>query len=172
MQSKPRLSLFHRSVRSLEQSLSWSLITLMALMTLNVLWQITTRFVFSNPSSYTEELARFLLIWIGLLGGCHAYRVGAHLGLDLLSAKLEKTARRHLHSLISIAVIGMASSILVYGGGQLMLLTYELKQTSAAMQIPMYCVYLVLPLSGLILCIYAVDSLLLGPRACYHDTQS
>lgn len=168
---KPFLNVFQRSVRCLDFALCWTLIFLMGFMVLNVLWQISTRFVLSSPSSYTEEIARFLLIWIGLLGGCHAYRVGAHLGLDILASKLQQRGRQYLQWLISVAVLGLAGSVLVYGGGKLMLLTHELQQTSAAMGIPMYAVYVVLPLSGGILCLYALDALLSGADL-HRDSQS
>ncbi|MCK4758607.1 MAG: TRAP transporter small permease subunit, partial [Candidatus Aminicenantes bacterium] len=48
------------------------LITVMAANVLNVLWQVFTRFVLRDPSSFTEELARYLLIWVGLLGASYA----------------------------------------------------------------------------------------------------
>ncbi len=44
------------------------LVFLMALMVLNVLWQVFTRFIMNDPSSFTDELSRYLLIWLGLLG--------------------------------------------------------------------------------------------------------
>ena len=52
--------------------LSYALMLLMAVSALNVLWQVFTRFILQDPSSYTEELARFLLVWIGLLGASYA----------------------------------------------------------------------------------------------------
>ena len=50
-----------------DRALEWALILLMGANVLNVLWQVFTRFVLRHPSSFTEELARFLLIWVGLL---------------------------------------------------------------------------------------------------------
>ena len=44
------------------------LATLMGLLVVDVIWQVATRFILNNPSSFTDELARFLLIWLGLLG--------------------------------------------------------------------------------------------------------
>ena len=49
------------------------LIILMAAIVIDVVWQIFTRFILRDPSSYTEELAGFLLIWIGLLGASYAF---------------------------------------------------------------------------------------------------
>ena len=59
--------------------LEWALILLMATMVINVLWQVFTRFIIGNPSQYTEELARYLLIWLGLFGASYSSSRGAHL---------------------------------------------------------------------------------------------
>ena len=87
------------------------LASLMALMVLCVTWQIVSRYVLSDPSQWTEELARFLLIWIGLLGGAYAYHVKMHLGLDLLSNKLSG-ARQKIHALFVHSLVIVFSFLL------------------------------------------------------------
>lgn len=76
--------------KKIDVVLKWTLIALMAFSVLNVLWQVFTRFVLHHPASYTEELARYLLIWIGLLGAAYAAGNKLHLAIDLFSAKLKK----------------------------------------------------------------------------------
>ncbi len=66
-------------MRVIDRALAWVLMVLMAVMVIDVTWQVVTRFILSEPSSVTEELARFLLVWIGLLGAAYAFRVRAHL---------------------------------------------------------------------------------------------
>jgi len=55
-----------------------------------VVWQVISRYVLNQPSTLTDELARFLMIWVGLLGA--AYTVGAqrHLSIDLLALSLSR----------------------------------------------------------------------------------
>ena len=62
------------------------------------------RFILKDPSSFTEELAGFLLIWIGLLGASYALYTRAHLGIDILTAKLKGTNRRNSEITIYIIV--------------------------------------------------------------------
>nr|MDQ3309082.1 TRAP transporter small permease subunit [Gemmatimonadota bacterium] len=81
------------------------IMVLMAVMVIAVTWQVITRYVFSRPSSYTEELATFLLIWISLLGGAYALRVRAHLGIDVLVQRLRPARRRVAEYLAYLAVI-------------------------------------------------------------------
>ena len=66
------------------------LIVLMAAIVVDVTWQIFTRFILQDPSSFTEELAGFLLIWIGLLGASYALYTKAHLGIDVLTQKISE----------------------------------------------------------------------------------
>jgi TRAP-type C4-dicarboxylate transport system permease small subunit len=132
------------------------LILLMAVMVLDVTWQVFTRFILRNPSGFTEELAGFLLIWIGLFGAGYAYRVKAHLGIDVLTAKLTDRRKRVSEILVASVVFLFAFFVLLIGGWRLVELTFTLKQISAVMGIPMGYVYLVLPLTGLLFMYYSV----------------
>lgn len=146
----------HYLIRLVDRSLNMILVLLMATLVVNVLWQIGSRFLLNDPSSFTEEAARFLLLWLGLLGGCHAYRNRSHLGLDLMTRNLDGAMRRWAHQAVMLLVLLFAVLVLVYGGGRLVWLTLELRQTSAALDIPMGYVYSVLPLSGILLVFYSL----------------
>lgn len=139
----------------IDRILSAALVGLMAALVINVLWQVVTRFLLDDPSSVTEEIAQFLLMWIGLLGGCYAYRRGSHLGLDILTARLEPAASSATRKFVLLVAAAFALVVLVYGGGQLVWLTLELRQTSAALGIPMGYVYCALPLSGGLIAFYS-----------------
>ncbi len=132
------------------------LASLIGLMVLCVTWQIFSRYFLGDPSKWTEELARFLLIWIGLLGGSYAYHMKMHLGLDLLSGKLKGPAKRIHEISIHLLVILFSSTVLVVGGLRIVQMTAELKQYSAALGVPMSVVYISLPVSGVMLVIYAL----------------
>ena len=131
------------------------LVVLMTIMVLNVLWQVFTRFVLGSPSSYTEEIARYLLVWVGLLGAAYATGKQAHLAIEILPSRLANPNRHRLDLLIQVLIAGFAMTVLVVGGTQLVRLTLSLGQTSAALGIPLGYIYLVLPLSGLLILYYA-----------------
>jgi len=129
---------------------------LMATMVLNVCWQVATRFLFRSPNSYTEELARFLLIWVGLLGASYAFGKRMHLAIDLLGrARPRWQGALRTLALAATAAFGLVA--LAGGGGRLVALTLDLGQTSAALGWNLGYVYLVVPLSGLLITYYAVD---------------
>ncbi len=142
--------------KTITKILEYILITLMVLIVIDVTWQIFTRFLLKHPSSYTEELAGFLLIWIGLLGASYALYTKAHLGIDILTTRLQGTKRQGAEILIYSIVMLFALFVLVIGGIRLVILTYTLKQISPAMGIPIAYVYLVLPLTGILMMYFSI----------------
>jgi TRAP-type C4-dicarboxylate transport system permease small subunit len=142
-----------------ERALGWLLVLLMAVSVLNVLWQVFTRFALSDPSSFTEELARYLLIWIGLLGAAYASGQRMHLAIDLLPTRLRGRSRTALAVFGHLCVVTFATGVLTLGGLRLVLLTFSLGQTSAALGVPLGWVYLALPGSGILIAGFAVRDL-------------
>lgn len=143
-------------IRWIDRLMEWTLIAFMAMLVINVIWQVASRYLLDDPSSFTEEVARFLLLWIGLLGGCYAYRTNSHLGLDLVTQTMTRRSQKLVRGIVSITTVVFALVILAYGGGRLVWLTLELKQTSAALGMPMGYVYGVLPLSGILITFYSL----------------
>jgi len=144
----------------LARCLATLLIVLMIAMVLDVTWQVISRFIVRAPSSFTEELAGFLLIWISLLGASYALHTRAHLGIDLLTGKLGAPLRRIVLTLAWGSVIVFALAVMVGGGLNYVILAFRLEQISAAMGLPMGYVYLALPLAGLLMAIFAASHLL------------
>ena len=52
----------------IDSILEKTLIVIMSFMVVNVLWQVFSRYILANPSSFTDELARYLMIWVGVFG--------------------------------------------------------------------------------------------------------
>ena len=142
--------------RLLDRALGAVLSALMGFAVVNVLWQVASRSVLGDPSPYTDELARYLLIWIGLLGA--AYGVGQHLhvAVDLVPESLVKRFGLTLSIGVSACVMCFALTVLIFGGLSLVVLTVSLRQTSAALGLPIGVVYLALPLSGLLIFAYCL----------------
>lgn len=133
------------------------IIFMMAVLVLDVTWQVITRYALSSPSSYTEELARYLLIWIGLLGATLAYRHNMHLSFDLLLQKVNNAQKRMLQLFIHSVIAIFAGLVLCWGGLKLALLTWELNQVSASLGVRLAYVYAIIPISGLLMVIYAMN---------------
>ena len=136
------------------------LVVIMAVMVLNVLWQVFTRFVLGTPSSFTDELARYLMIWVGVLGAAYISGKNMHVAIDLLPRKLNKKGQQRLKTIVSGLIIVFCFFALIIGGGRLVYITYTLEQYSPALQIPLAMVYLVIPISGALIIFYKVSDIL------------
>jgi len=96
------------------------------------------------------------MIWVGLLGASYAAGKRMHLAVDLLPTKLTGRPKHYLGLVIEGFTLIFALLVLVVGGVRLVWVMLYLGQTSPALQIPMGYVYLVVPVSGLLIAFYAV----------------
>lgn len=150
--------------RKLDKFLGGFLVMLLTIMVLAVLWQVFSRYILKSPSSITEELARYLLIWIGVLGAAYASGQQAHLAINLLGPKLNVVNRKKLRIFINLLIIFFAIVVLIIGGGDLVLLNLELGQSSAALEVPLYLVYTVIPISGLVIVVYKINEIVYSEK--------
>jgi len=141
--------------KGIDKLLELALIILMGANVLNVLWQVFTRFVLKDPSSFTEELARYLLIWVGLAGASYAAGKKMHLAIDVVLQNLKNKTKIWMEIFIQIFIFLFSFFVMVIGGLRLVTITLTLNQISAALRIKLGYVYLVLPLGGLLIMFYA-----------------
>jgi len=145
----------NKFVAKLDYLIEKLLMLLMLAIVLIVTWQVLSRYLLHAPSSVSEEAARFLLIWISLIGAVYCYRTKAHLGLDIITNKLAIKQQKIAAIFSHVMVFLFSALVLVIGGIRLVTLAFEPIQPSPALDVPMGYIYCVLPLSGLLLCLYA-----------------
>jgi len=133
------------------------LVVIFGLLVIDVVWQVVSRYVVGQSSSFTEEFARFSLIWLTVLGAAYINgRKEGHLSMDFLLSKLppEKKAKRQ--KVIQVLMAVFALVIMVIGGGNLVYITLSLGQISSALQIPLGFVYAIVPVSGIIIIFFSI----------------
>ncbi len=130
----------------------WVMAALLMAMTLLVGAQIAGRFVFGYSIFWSDELARFLLIWISFLGMSVGVRRGAHPGIDSLVRALPPRLARAMMTL-ALALALLFFAVLVVYGGVLVLRTWA--QRSVALELRMGYPYLAVPVSGLLMFLHA-----------------
>ena len=136
------------------------LVILMSVLVVDVLWQVASRYILSSPSSFTDELAGFLLIWVGVLGAAYVAGRKEHLAIDILIQRSSPARQRMLLYIIYSLIFLFALSVMVTGGVVLMYTRFALQVKSAALELPLGYVYSVLPVSGLIIMYYEVVHIL------------
>lgn len=130
----------------------------MAFLVINVLWQVASRYLLKSPSSFTDELARFLMIWIGLLGAAYMTAEKEHISLDAFLKKRSPEVQKKITLFISLAIIVFSITVLIIGGSWLVYSRHLLGVRSTALNLPMAWVYAILPISGLLIIYYEITS--------------
>lgn len=146
----------YRFQRGLNKVLEIFLVIIMSVLVIDVLWQVFSRYLLASPSSFTDELAGFLLIWVGVLGAAYVDGRKEHLAIDILVQRAAPVRQRRLLFIIHSLIFLFALSVMVLGGVVLMYTRFVLQVKSAALQLPLGFVYIVLPVSGLIIMFYEV----------------
>lgn len=147
--------------RKIDLYLGYVLALIMGIMVINVLWQVFTRFVMGAPSSFTDELARYLMIWVGVLGAAYISGKRMHVAIDILPNRLSKEKQVQLKKFVNFIIILFCFGALVVGGLRLVYITYILDQHSPALQIPLALVYLIIPISGILIIYYKISDIYL-----------
>ena len=155
----------HPIIGLLTRMLEWLLILAMGTLVIDVLWGVLSRMLASSgilgsQSSWTEELARFLMIWVGLLGACLAFEKRAHLGVDYFVGKFHPSGQKVLKLAALLVVLLFAIGALIIGGWELVSRTLALKQDTPALGIPKGWVYMAVPISGVFTAIFTVGHMM------------
>ncbi|WP_226294415.1 TRAP transporter small permease [Aquimarina algicola] len=147
-------------MRSLiDKILERALIVIISIMLLAVIWQVISRYILGSPSTLTDEIASFSLIWLGLFGAAYATGKQLHLAIDLIPSKIINNSPIFYQSIIAVSVIIFSLFVMVVGGTRLCWLTYILDQKSAALEIPLTFIYVAVPISGSLIIFYSIDTL-------------
>ena len=132
------------------------LVVIMSAMVINVLWQVFSRYILANPSSFTDELARYLMIWVGVLGAAYVAGKGNHVAITYFSEKFSQANHRKVQTFINLTILTFAILGMLIGGVRLVYITLVLEQLSPALKIPLGVVYSVIPISGVLIIFYKI----------------
>jgi len=148
------------------------LVILLAVLVIDVVWQVFSRYILNSPSSFTDELARILLIWVGILGAAWATGKKMHLAIDFFIDKFNRKNRRLINKLIHFSVALFALFVMIIGGGNLIYMLLKLGNTTAALSLPIGYVYSVIPISGLLIVYYSLYQIFYESDEKNIETQS
>ena len=133
------------------KALEWFMIIIFALLVLDVLFQVFSRYMLGTSFTWTEEFARFALIWMTVLGAAYLNAKREHLSMDFLYQKFSKANQRKVSILIEVLIFLFALIVMVIGGLNLVYTTLHLEQLSGTLRIPLGYVYAVMPFSGMLI---------------------
>ncbi|MFR9660201.1 MAG: TRAP transporter small permease subunit, partial [Rikenellaceae bacterium] len=100
----------------IDKILGGALAVILSAMVVDVVWQVMSRYLFASPSIFTDELAAFLLIWLGILGGAYVYGQGEHLAISFVAEKFSPSMQLRIKAFVEVVVLLFALSVMVVGG--------------------------------------------------------
>lgn len=138
-------------MKQIEKTMRWVLIFLMTTLTFLVCIQVLFRYVFGNPLSWSEELARYLFVWLTFLGAAVGLRKKIHIGVDFLTMLLTPRVRKYLQMIVSVLLLIFLAVVIYYGFEAV---EVTMNQPSPALAIPMGYVYASLPVAAIFMVIF------------------
>jgi TRAP-type C4-dicarboxylate transport system permease small subunit len=144
----------------LVKGLELTVMLVTGILVVDVVLGVFTRYVLDDQISWTEELARMLLIWVSLLGASVAFIRKSHLGVDYFVNKLNEQWRNIGQIVVYLLVAIFSGIVLVYGGCSLVSSALKNSQPTPALNIEMGYVYLAVPISGIFIIIFSIETII------------
>ena len=139
-------------MKKVEKVLDTVMRFLMALAMLTLLvfgtWQIFTRWILGNPSTFTDELLRYVLIIAGFIGSAYCFYRDEHLALTLVTDKATGTFKIVLNVFIEACILFFVIYVFIFGGVKL---AATATNVSSVMHIPMKTLYMIEPVCGVLI---------------------
>lgn len=129
-------------------------VTLFALLVATVTWQVISRQVLNNPSTWSEELAKILFVWLSFLGSAFLFGERGHIAVDFLARQLSAVGQRAAQVFVQLMILIFALMGLIWGGALAASIAWN--QNLTALPFTIGWVYTVIPIAGVFIAIFAV----------------
>ncbi len=148
------MKVLHKIRKGMDIVLSSACAFVFAAMVVIGTYQIVTRFIFRNPSTVSEELLTYSFTWMALLASAYVFGKRDHMRMGFVADKMSQGMQKALNIFSEILIMLLAGSVMIYGGVTIMDLT--MTQSTASLGIPMGVVYMIIPLSGILIVVYSI----------------
>ena len=132
----------------------WVVFGLGLSLSLLVAAQVFCRYALNHSLFWSEEVARFLLVWLTFLGAAVVYRRGGHASVDLLRDRLGPRPRRVLKISAHLLSLAFFLVMIVYGW---QFAHFVRLQVTASLYLPKWIPHAIIPLSGAIMALHALN---------------
>ena len=139
---------------ALDRALTWTCVVLFAALVLDVAWQVFARQVLDEPSGWSEELAKYLFIWLGLFAAALVFGERGHIAVEVAVRKLPLLAQKIFAVIVQLAILTFTVLVLIWGGISVVELAWDQNLTGLPANVgPLY---LALPISGVLIAFYTI----------------
>lgn len=126
----------------------------LGIMTILVVYQVITRYVFNAPSPFSEALSQYLFVWMIMFGSAYVYGSREHLTIDLLKDKFSPKLNMIVEVIANICLFAFILLVCVYGGWKYT--ASQVNRIDPSLHISMAILYTSVPFTGVITLYYAV----------------
>lgn len=147
---------YRRVVDGLNLAVRWILAALMLVMTVLIGWQVIARFIVGESLTFSEEVSRFVMVWLVLLGAAYAAKNGRLMKVDIVEHMLSGKAKSTVIMVAGVLSIVFYLVLVVFGFFIVSAVSYQMTPaTEVSMSIPMAA----LPVGGLLLIINTIHQM-------------
>lgn len=130
---------------------------MLAFLTSLTVWQVVTRYLLNNPSTWSEELASYMFTWATMLGATYIFGKRGHMNIPIVMEKLSPRNQKYTVIFNDLLVLFFAITVLIMGGFSITKLT--MGQMSSSLSVPMGYFYAILPVTGVLTALYSLLNL-------------
>jgi TRAP-type C4-dicarboxylate transport system permease small subunit len=124
----------------------------MVLMSVCTVGNVIARYVFNWPIAWAEEFARYAFVWVVFLGAVACTKQKRHIIIDAVIGTLPRRVRSVVRAFVDLLIMGLMVALIYYGW----VFTSMSTEPTSMMEIPQYLIYVVVPLSALLVLLYTV----------------
>ena len=147
---------YRRVVDGLNIAVRWILAALMLVMTVLIGWQVIARFIVGESLTFSEEVSRFVMVWLVLLGAAYAAKNGRLMKVDIVEHMLSGRAKSTVIMVAGVLSIVFYLVLVVFGFFIVSAVSYQVTPaTEVSMSIPMAA----LPVGGILLVINTIHQM-------------
>lgn len=144
-------------------------LTMLASMTLIILYQVFSRQLLSHTPAWSEELSRVLFIWVAFLGIAYGFKEKLHIGVGLIAEMLPEKVQTAFDIFAKVMIIALGGLMIYYGGYFTMLM---MNSTLPGLGLPSSIQYAVIPVTGFYVVLYGIELLFVkGLHQSYVDIE-
>lgn len=146
--------LYHGFIQRLNKATEFVTMFFLIMMVVLIFVQIVSRVIIGSSFSWTEEVARYLMIWVAFLGAGFAFQYGTHMSIEVLFKKLNLNMQ-NIFQIISALLCTLFFLLLIVKGIEL--IKGSINVYSPALKLPMVIVYAAIPIGAFLQILNVID---------------
>ena len=144
--------------KALDKVLAGICVVLFSLLVVVVVWQVFSRQVLNSPQAWTEELSRYVFVWLGLFAAALVFSERAHVAVDFVARRFGPGGQRAIAIFIQVLIGVFAVVILIWGGWRVAGGAWG--QELSALPVTLGQMYTVMPITGVLILFYSVANVI------------